>query len=62
MSANSQKKGPRESRIRKQEVQAENPSVALTNREGANGDQGGDEEAVARMLTRTAGTVADNIH
>jgi hypothetical protein len=52
-----------ESRVRKQEVQAENPSVAWIIPGGQDGDQGGDEEAVARMLmTRTILTMTDNTH
>lgn len=52
MCINSQEKqkGAGESRVKKQEVQAENPSVAWIIPGGQDGDQGGDEEAVARML------------
>lgn len=52
-----------ESRVRKQEVQAEDPSVAWIIPGGQDGDQGGAEEAVARMLmTRTILTMTDNTH
>lgn len=66
MSVNARKKKKKvqgESRVRKQEVQAEDPSVAWIIPGGQDGDQGGAEEAVARMLmTRTILTMTDNTH